>query len=133
MHLMNAVRDHFRGLLGKEFKTLPEEVPFDLIRVDPQGKQYATWLLEVKRSTGGTDMVWYSDMLRVYAWLCDQDQDSRSRTQADIAAKGLLHIGPQSLSYLLPLLATFEDVEVKQNSDGGQVEVCVRLPSPQSP
>lgn len=133
MHLMNAMRDHFRRLLGTPFETLPEGVPFELVRVDPHGQQYATWLVEVKRPDGGMDAIYYSDMLRVYAWLCDQDPGSRSRSQAEIGAQGLLHIGPHSLSYLLPLLETFEDVEVKPSPTNGQVEICVRMPRAEAP
>ena len=118
MHLLNLLRGHFALLEGKTLTTISENSPFTVVRAIPKTpRQWATWLIEIKPGKAKTTTsIYYADMLRVYAWLAERD--GRWCTFTDLSKAKLVYIGSGTESYLIPLLATLDDVEIGEDEKG---------------
>ena len=113
MHLLDLLRGYFAILEGKTYYTIDDRSPFTIVRAIPKTpRQYATWLMEIQLESGTAKRIYYSDMLRVYAWLANYGADPW-RTLLEICKAKLVQIGTGTESYLLPLMETLEDVEIQ--------------------
>ena len=109
MNIFNYVRGHFALQIGNQFRTPAQNKPFKIIDVNETNKG---WQIKLKISTGNTHNIYISDILRVYTHVADAPVN-QALTQAEIdnfVQKQCLTKG--IATYVIPLLATFSDIEV---------------------
>jgi hypothetical protein len=66
MEIFNLIRGHFALLIDKPMTTPAQEKPF---AIESVGTKEEDWQIVLKVSTGNTDKVYISDLLRVYAFV----------------------------------------------------------------
>jgi hypothetical protein len=109
MEIFNLIRGHFALLIDKPMTTPAQEKPFVITSV---GTKEGDWQIVLNISTGNTDKVYISDLLRVYAFIVSNSPNALSQAQIDKFIKK--NCVTHRTSYVIPLLGTFSDIEIKK-------------------
>ena len=120
MRILDELRGHFALLTKRKLKTLSEEAPFVITRVGSVSKLESDWTVTVRPLTGkNTKLIYISNMLRVYSWIMNNRWEQWT-TLKDI--RGVIEksgINVAQPSYLMALMATFDDIESRCGEDAG--------------
>ena len=107
MEIFNMIRGHFALLTNKTMTTPAQGKEF---RIDSVSTKEGDWQIVLNISTGKQAKVYISDILRVYTFIVSCN---RPLTQADIDAFVESNCLSKAItSYVIPLIATFSDIEV---------------------
>jgi len=107
MEIFNLVRGHFALLIDKPIETPAQLKPFVIKSVSTKE---GDWQIVLNISTGNTEKVYISDILRVYTFIVSS---TRPLTQAEVDKFAEKNCIAKRTSYIIPLLATFADIEIK--------------------
>jgi hypothetical protein len=110
MEIFNMIRGHFALLINKPLTTPAQGKEF---HIESVSTKEGDWQIVLNISTGKQAKVYISDILRVYTYVVSSN---RPLTQAEID----VFVGNECLSkaitsYVIPLIATFSDIEVSQD------------------
>lgn len=115
MEIFNMIRGHFALLIDKPFYTPAKGKKFTIESINTKE---GDWQLVLKISTGKQAKVYISDILRVYThlvsanhFLTQTEIENQWNSKPDMNWTGRL-ITQGSISYILPLISTFSDIEV---------------------
>jgi len=112
MEIFNMVRGHFALLIGKTFYTPAQEKEFT---IDKVSTKEGDWQIVLKISTGNKAKIYISDILRVYTTIVSSN---RPLTQLEVDQFVRDNCLTQGISsYVIPLLATFSDIEVNNDPE----------------
>ncbi len=107
MEIFNMVRGHFALLINKPMKTPAQGKEFSIDRVSTKE---GDWQIILNISTGKQAKVYISDILRVYTFIVSSN---RPLTQSEIEVFVNSNCLSKAItSYVIPLIATFSDIEV---------------------
>ena len=112
MEIFNLMREHFALLIDKPLTTPAQEKPFSIKSV---GTQEGDWQIVISVSTGNTDKVYLSDLLRVYTFIVTNHPKSLSQAEIDKFMKE--NCVTRRTSYVIPVLGTFSDIKIEKESN----------------
>ncbi len=118
MRILDELRGHFALLTKRKFKTLSEEAPFVITRVVSTSKRQSEWIVVVRPLTGKNDIrIYISDMLQVYSWMMNNrwEQWTTLKDIQGVIDKSRINLA--QTSYLMALMATFDDIESRRGED----------------
>ena len=129
MKIFESIRDHFAPLKGHTFSTVAKHPSFKIKRVVSTKWPASQWTIDITYlSSGNTDSIYITDILRVYTCLVSSYWDasgSRWATKDDIQACINKHcIKKAQSSCMMALLATFDDIEPSDNIDPKTRKKC---------
>jgi len=107
MEIFNLIRGHFALLIDKPLETPAKLKPFVIKSVITKDC-YLLFTLEI--STGNTEKVYVSDILRIYTFIVSS---IHPLSQAEVDKYAEKNCISKRTSYVIPLLATFSDIEIK--------------------
>jgi len=109
MEIFNMIRGHFALLVDKPMTTPAQGKQFSIESVNTKEGE---WQIVLNISTGNQAKVYISDILRVYTHIVDAN---RPMTQAEIDSFVESKCLSKAItSYVIPLIATFSDIEVSK-------------------
>lgn len=127
MRIFDSLRGHFALLTRRQLKTLSEGSPFLVTRVVSNTERQGDWLIVIKPVKGTSEnSIYISDILRVYAWVISNRMDkwvTFKEIQKIIEESG---INLAQTSYIMALIATFDDVESREGDDAAIMLVSHR-------
>ena len=109
MEIFNLVRGHFALLIDKPMETPAQSKPFVIKSVSTKE---GDWQIVLSVSTGNTEKVYISDILRVYTFLVSS---THPLSQAEVDKFAEKNCITKRTSYIIPLLGTFADIEIKND------------------
>jgi len=107
MQIFNLIRGHFALLIDKPMETPAKSKPFVIKSVSTKE---GDWQITLEISTGNAEKIYVSDILRVYTFIVSSN---RPLTQAEVDKFAEKNCISKRTSYVIPLLATFSDIEIK--------------------
>ena len=117
MRIFDSVRGHFALLTNRQLKTLSEGSAFLVTRVVSTTERQGDWLVVIKPVNGKNEnSIYISDILRTYAWIVSNRTDeweTLKEIQNIIEQSG---INLAQASYIMALMATFDDVESREGA-----------------
>lgn len=120
MRIFDSLQGHLAQLVGRDLQTLSQGKKFTIDRVIPENERQVEWLIELSvGEKGNKDHVYITDLLRAYTWLVSNHWDSWA-TRKELSAYMDTEFGNgkfvsnQNSSYMMAILATFDDVEKKE-------------------
>jgi hypothetical protein len=109
MEIFSMIRGHFALLKNKPMTTPKYRKEF---RIESVSAKEGDWQMVLNLSTGKQSKVYFSDILRVYTFIVSSN---RPLTQAEIDSFVIANcVTKGSTSYIIPLIATFSDIEISQ-------------------
>jgi len=111
MEIFNGIRGHFALLIDKPMETPADLKPFVIKSVSTKRGE---WQIVLEISTGNTEKVYISDILRVYAFIVDA---THPLTQTEVHKYAEKNCLANRTSYVIPLLATFSDIKIKSEPE----------------
>lgn len=111
MRLFDEMRGHFALLQGRKLETLGDKSGFYITRVASQPKKPANWVVEITLESGNQDLIYCTDIIRVYLFLIHNRWQSKA-TMKDLDEIRPYLVNKESISYIMALLNTFDDVEL---------------------
>jgi hypothetical protein len=116
MRIFDQIRGHFALLENYQFCTLSEDAPFIITRVKAKTPRQRDWAVVIRPLNGKNEnLIYVTDILIVYAWICSTHQwMSLKKVEEEVKNSG---INLAQSSYIMALLATFDDVETKRGEN----------------
>ena len=105
MEILSQLMAHFATLIGKPLATPGQSKPF----VIKSESTKEGWQIVLTVSTGNTEKVYLSDILRVYALVVSS---LHPLTQSEVDEYVKKNCVTKRTSYIIPLLGTFADIEI---------------------
>lgn len=129
MRIADSLRGHFALLTNRQLKTLSEGAPFMVTRAVSMTKQQSDWGLIIKPVNGTSENIIYiSDILRVYAWIISNSNKKNKwvtlKEIQKIIEKSSINLAQSS--YIMALMATFDDIEYREGADAAIMLVMHR-------
>jgi hypothetical protein len=107
MEIFNMIRGHFALLIGKTMMTPIQGKEFCIERVNTKE---GDWQIVLNVSSGKQAKVYISDILRVYTFIVSSNRPlTRVEVNRFVESNCL---SKAITSYVIPLIATFSDIEV---------------------
>jgi hypothetical protein len=111
------IQGHLEQLVGRDLFTLSQGKKFKVERVMPKTKRQVEWLMELTvGEKGNKQLIYITDILRVYTWLVSNYWDKWARI-TDVENFISSHqeiVSKKNASYMMAILATFDDVEHRE-------------------
>jgi hypothetical protein len=109
MRIFESIRNHFAALLDQPIPTLARKRPFWIRKGFEEDTASWVLILEVGQK-GGKQYIYLTDLINVYFWML-RNRWREWTTLKDI--HGFIGIGKAQDTYIMALLATFDDIEAK--------------------
>jgi hypothetical protein len=110
MEIFSMIRGHFALLLNKSMTTPVQGKEF---RIENVSTKEGEWQIVLKISTGKQAKIYISDILRVYTYIVSSNRPLTQSEIADFVESNC--ISKAITSYVIPLLATFSDIEISKD------------------
>jgi hypothetical protein len=123
MRIYDSLQGHLAQLEGHDLHTLSQGKKFVIDRVFPDSKREVEWLIELSvGEKGNIGHVYLTDLLRSYTWLVSNHWESwatRKQLSAfmDDEFESGKFVSNQNSSYMMAILATFDDVEKRDGQE----------------
>ncbi len=115
MRIYDSIQGHLAQLVGRDLHTLSQGKKFVVTRVIPKHKKQKEWLIELSvGEQGNKQNIYITDILRVYTWLVSEHWEiwtTITDLEEFISANC---VSSKNASYMMALLATFDDIEKKE-------------------
>lgn len=120
MRLFESIRGHFALMTGDEFRTLSRGSAFSIARVIPENERQKGWIIELTvGKQGNPATIYVTDLLRIYTWLVSSKWGAWATMQEVDEYAATNCVNQRATSYMLPLLATFDDIETRAGNSAG--------------
>lgn len=116
MRIFDEIRGHFALLVNHEFRTFSEDAHFVITRVKATSPRQSDWAIVIRAVNGKNENpIYVTDILKVYAWICSAHRWMSLREVVQEVKNSGVNLAQSS--YIMPLLETFDDVEVRRGKD----------------
>ena len=109
MEIFNMLRGHFALLINKPMTTPAQGKEF---HIESISTEKGDWQIVLNISSGKQAKVYFSDILRVYTFIIDSNHPLTQVEIDNFVESNCL--SKAITSYVIPLIATFSDIEVSK-------------------
>ena len=115
MRLFDSIRGHFALFTGREISTVAGKASFIIERVHSRDNPASGWIMDIKVvSSGEIYPIYISDIINVYVGILNNywnESGTQWVTLVDLSKLLHKHVDEFKSSYIMALLATFDDIE----------------------
>jgi uncharacterized protein YneF (UPF0154 family) len=118
MRLFDSIQGHFSLYVGRKLSTLAQGAEFEVVRVIPQNERQVGWVIELGvGKKKNASLIYITDILRVYTWVVSACWGNWVTTKEMEKFISDNCINKKQVSYMMALLATFDDIEHKTGKE----------------
>jgi hypothetical protein len=118
MRIFDEMRGHFALLTKRQLETLAEQAQFIIVRVVSTSSKQSDWTVVIRPvNSKYTNAIYLSDVLRVYTYLLSERWKDWIKLDDIQSVIEKSRINIKQSSYIMALLATFDDVESRKGKD----------------